>query len=310
MLRLVRSMELSESDLIYPIFIREDGKKYAIESMKGQEYFGLEEAVEKCEEVYELGLPAVMVFGVITGKDDEASVALQKDGFHSQIFRRLKSAFGEKLVLISNVCLCDFTREEYCVYSEKGKVLNEKTANMLAKISVVHAQAGADIVAPAAMADGQVRHIRSALDEAGFDDIGVMSYIKTNSCMFQPFYKIMSQSKTPRTGIDASKFRVDVINERMFLQKADLEINDGVDIIIVKPGLPNLDLMLRLKQTYPTLSIAAYQVSGEYAMIEEAAEKGLLNKEAALMETLQSMKRAGADMIFSYHSVDAAKLLK
>jgi porphobilinogen synthase len=273
-------------------------------------YLSLHEAVKACEKTVDLGVPGVMVFGVIKAKDADASVALEKDGFHSQIFKRLKREFGDNLVLISNVCLCDFTKDEYCVYTEKGKVLNEKTAQMLGRIAVVHAEAGADVIAPAAMADGQVRCIRESLDKGGFDDVAVMSYLKTNSCLFSPFYRVMTQSKTPRVGIDTSKFRVDPVNAKMFMQKADLDIREGADIVIVKPALPNLDLMLRIKQQYPTVPIAAYQVSGEYAMIECPAEKGLLDKEAVMMETLNSIKRAGADMILTYHALQAAKLLK
>jgi porphobilinogen synthase len=310
MIRLVRPFELSTSDLIYPIFVREDGKKFEISSMKGQEYLSLDDAVKTCEKTIDLGIPGVMIFGVVKTKDADASVALQKDSFHSQIFKRLKNEFGDNLVLISNICLCDFTKNEFCVYTEKGKVLNEKTAEMLGKIAAVHADAGADVIAPAAMADGQVRHIRAALDKGGFDDVAVMTYIKTNSCLFNPFYQTMTQSKKPREGVDPSKFRIDPINDKMFMQKVDLDISEGADIVIVKPALPNLDLILRIKQQYPTVPIAAYQVSGEYAMIEAAAEKGLLNKETVLLESLNSMKRAGADMILTYHALQAAALLK
>ena len=310
MLRLVRPIELSTSDLIYPIFVREDGKKFEIPSMVGQEYLALNDSVKICEKVIGLGIPAVMIFGVIGGKDENASVALQKEGFHAQIFRRLKKEFGDGLVLISNICLCDFTHDEYCVYSKNGRVLNEKTAKMLAQIALVHAEAGADVIAPAAMADGQVHHIRSALDKEGFEEVAIMSYLKTNSCLFQPFYKTMSQAGTPRTGLDAGKFRIDPLNEKMFLQKADLDIKEGADIVIVKPALPNLDLILRVKQMYPTTPIAAYQVSGEYAMIKVAAEKGLLNEEASIMETLQSIKRAGADMILTYYAMQGAQMLE
>ena len=251
-----------------------------------------------------------MVFGVLTKKDNDGSIALEKNSFHQQVFRNLKSKFGDKLVLISNVCLCDYTKGELCVYTEGTKVLNKKTAEMLGKISVVHAEAGADIIAPAAMADGQVKHIRSALDNAGFDDIAIMSYVKTDSCLFQPFFETMTSPKAHRAHVDSSKFRTDIINEKMFMQKVDLDIAEGADIIIVKPGLPNLDLLLRVKQQYPMIPTAAYQVSGEYAMIKSAAQACLLNEGLALMETLCSIKRAGADMIITYYALQAAELLK
>ena len=310
MIRLVRSIELSTSDLVYPIFVREDESKFEIPSLKGQYYLGLEDSVLKCKEAKDLGIPGVLIFGVIRGKDTDASVALQAGGFHAKIFQRLKNEFKDDLVLISNVCLCDYTHDEYCVYTDKGRVLNEKTAKMLAKIAVVHAEAGADVIAPAAMADGQVREIRRALDENGFDNVVIMSYLKTNSCLFQPFYQTMSQSEVPRIGVDSSKFRIDINNDKMFMQKAAAEISDGADIIIVKPAINNLDLILRARQQYPSIPIAAYQVSGEYSMIKAAAEKKLIDEETAIMESLNSIKRAGADMILTYNAVQAAMLLK
>ena len=309
MIRLVRPVELTPNDLIYPIFVREDGKKYEIRSMKGQNYLSLDDAVGICSKTVKLGIPAVMVYGVLKQKDADASIALQKNNFHSKIFRRLKKEFGEDLVLISNICLCDYTAEEYCVYSENGKILNEKTAEMLAKIGAVHAEAGADVIAPAAMCDGQVAHIRAALDEKGLEDVAVMSYVKTDSCLFEPYFEAMTLSKTPRRGVDSSKFRTDIINEKMYMQKVELEVSEGADMVIVKPALTNLDLMAKVKERYPTLPIAAYQVSGEYAMIKLLAKSTPVNEKVLFMETLSSIKRAGADMILTYYAMDAARLL-
>lgn len=310
MIRMVRPIELTISDLIYPIFVREDGKRSEIPSIKGQKYLSLEDAVKVCRKTVEFVIPAVMVFGVLREKDAEGSIALRRDGFHAKVFRRLKKEMGDDLVLISNVCLCDYTTDEFCVYTEKGKVLNEKTAEMLGNIAVVHAEAGADVVAPAAMADGQVRHIRLALDREGFDDVAVMTYVKTDSCLFQPFFEAMTLSKAPRVGVDSSKFRTDIINEKMFMQKVDVDISEGADIVIVKPALTNLDLILRVKQRYPTIPIAAFQVSGEYAMIKLLSEYGHVDENALLLETLNSIKRAGADTILTYHALQAALLLK
>lgn len=310
MIRLVRPQELTTSDLIYPIFIREDGRSFEIPSMKGQYYLSLADAVKTCRQAVRFGIPAVMIFGVLKKKDADGSIALRKNGFHGKVFRKVKKEFGDDLVLISNVCLCDYTAEEFCVYSEKGKVLNEKTAEMLGKIALVHAEAGADIVAPAAMCDGQIRQIRSALDKKGFDDVSVMTYVKTDSCLFQPFFETMTLSTAPRTGVDSSKFRTDTINEKMFMQKVDLDISEGADFVIVKPALTNLDHILRIKQKHPTIPIAAYQVSGEYATIKLLHEHAHVNEKVLLMETLNSIKRAGADMILTYHGLEAAKLLK
>jgi len=309
MIRLVRPVELTTSDLIYPIFVREDGKNFEIPSMKGQRYVSLDDAVKVCKEAVDIGIPAVMVFGVLKEKDADGSIALRKGGFHSRIFKRLKKDLGDDLVLISNVCLCDYTSAEYCVYSEKGKVLNEKSAEMLAKIGTVHAEAGADVIAPAAMCDGQVKHIRARLDESGFEDVAVMTYVKTDSCLFEPYFEAMTLSKEPRKGIDSSKFRTDILNEKMYLQKVDLDVSEGADMVIVKPALTNLDLIAKVKERYPTIPIAAYQVSGEYAMAKLLADHTPVQEKTIFMETLSSIKRAGADMILTYYAANAAKHL-
>ena len=310
MIRMVRPNELVAHNLIYPIFVREDGGKFEIPSLKKQRYYALEDCANVCREALDLGIPAVMVFGVVKKKDADGSVALQKNSFHPRIFKELKREFGDDLVLISNVCLCDYTAEGICVYTDKGKVLNEKTAKMLGKISVAHAEAGADVIAPAGMVDGQVSHIRMALDQAGLDDVSIMSYIKTDSCLFEPFFHAMSTSKAPRKGVDSSKFRTDIINEKMFMAKVDLDVSEGADFIIVKPALTNLDLIRLTKERYPNIPIAAYQVSGEYIMIKASSEEGHLREKPLLMETLCSIKRAGADMILTYYALEVARFLE
>ncbi len=310
MIRLVRPNELVAHNLIYPIFVREDGKKLEIPSLKEQRYYSLDDCAGVCKEAVDFGIPAVMVFGVLRKKDSDGSIALQKNGFHAKIFKRLKKELGDDLVLISNLCLCDYTVDGICVYSENGKVLNEKNAEMLGRISVVHAEAGADVIAPAGMVDGQVHHIRCALDHSGLDDVSVMSYVKTDSCLFEPFFHAMSSSKTPRVGVDSSKFRTDIINEKMFMAKVDLDISEGADFVIVKPALTNLDLIRLTKERYPDIPIAAYQVSGEYAMIKTPCAEGFLKEKPLLMETLYSIKRAGADMILTYYALEVAKHLK
>jgi len=306
---MVRPIELTKDNLIYPIFIREDGMSNEIPSMKGQHYLSLEGSVDICRKTVELGVPAVMIFTILERRNDDGTVALEHDNFNLEVFRRLKKAVSDDLVLISNVCLCTYTTDEACVYSKGGKVLNEETSVMLGKIAVVHAQAGADVIAPAAMVDGQVKHIREALDNEGFDDIPIMSYIKADSCLFQPYFKAMSSSIKPRVGVDSSKFRTDIINTGMFLKKIDLDAGEGADILIIKPALTNLDIISLTKQKYPTVSVAAYQVSGEYAMMKAAAEKGYLDGNAIMLETLNSIKRAGADMILTYDALNVASLL-
>jgi porphobilinogen synthase len=310
MIRMVRPNELVAHNLIFPIFVREDGKKFEIPSLKKQRYYSLADCPETCKEAVDLGIPAVMIFGIIKKKDVDGSVGVQKDSFHSKIFKKLKREFGDDLVLISNLCLCDYRSDGACSYTDKSRVLNEKTAKMLGKISVIHAEAGADVIAPAGMVDGQVTQIRSALDEAALDDVSIMSYIKTDSCLFEPFFHTMSASKAPREGIDSSKFRTDIINEKMFMAKVDLDVSEGADFIIVKPALTNLDLIRLAKHRYLNLPIAAYQVSGEYMMIKAASEKGYLKEKSLLIETLSSIKRAGADMILTYYALEMARYLR
>jgi porphobilinogen synthase len=310
MIRLLRPNEIVAHNLIYPIFVREDGRKLEIPSLKKQRYYSLGDCDDVCREAVELGIPAVMVFGIVKKKDANGTIAVQKNSFHPKIFKKLKREYGDDLVLISNLCLCDYTLDGSCVYTDKGRVLNEKTAEMLGKISVVHAEAGADVIAPAGMVDGQVSHIRTALDGAGFDDVSIMSYIKTDSCLFEPFFHAMSASSTPREGIDSSKFRTDIINQKMFMAKVDLDIDEEADMIIVKPALTNLDLISMTRDRYPNVPIAAYQVSGEYAMIKAPSERGYLKEKSLIMETLSSIKRAGADMILTYYALEVAKSLK
>lgn len=309
-IRLVRPMELAPNDFVYPIFLREDGKRHEIPSMKGQKYLSLKDAAEVCHRTAELGIPAVMIFAVLNKRNKDGTVGLREGNFNSEIFRHLKKELDDQLVLISNVCMCTYTTEEYCVYSERGKVLHDKTAKMLAKISVAHAEAGADMIAPSAMADGQVKEIRNALDDNGFDDIPIMSYIKSNSLLFQPFFEAVTTSKTPRTGVDSSKFRADYINTKMFLQKLKLDIGEGADIVIIKPAITNLDIIKLAAETFPETSISAFQVSGEYAFIKSLSKNYKLDENKLLMEMLYSIKRAGADSILTYHALQAAEFLR
>jgi porphobilinogen synthase len=310
MIRMARPFDLSPSDLIYPIFVREDGKTSGIPSIEGERYFSLKDCTKAGKEAIKLGIPALMVFSILKRRNPDGSVALRKDNFDIKVFKRLKNEFKDDLVIISNVCLCTYTSSETCVYSEQGKVLNEKTAEMLGKISVAHAKAGADVVAPSAMVDGQVRHIRKALDEFEFDDIPIMSYIKSDTLLFKPFFRAISSSRKPRVGVDSSKFRTDPINEKMFLQKISLDINEGADMVIIKPAITNLDVIRMTAEMFPEIPIAAYQVSGEYAMIKSLSQQYGLSENGLLFEMLYSIKRAGASTILSYHAVQAANFLK
>jgi porphobilinogen synthase len=310
MIRMVRPLGLTPSELIYPIFVREDGKNLEIPSLKGQHYLSIKDTVKVCEHCIELGIPAVMIFAILERKDKDGLCALEKNNFNLKVFRTLKKELKDDIVLISNVCLCTYTNDEYCVYTDrKGKVLHEKSAIMLGKISRTHAEAGADVIAPAAMVDGQVKHIRESLDDAGYDDIPIMSYIKSDSCLFEPYFKAMSTRKKPRVGIDTSKFRCDPLNARMFMQKLDLDIREGADIVIIKPAITNLDIISLTRQMFPSIPVAAYQVSGEYAMMHSAIRAGYLKYEKVILETLKSIRRAGADMILTYDATNICEYL-
>jgi len=306
---MVKPFDLSPSDFIYPIFVREDGKAKVIPSMEGQKYLSLKNCAQACKEVVDLGIPAVMIFSILKRRNTDGSVALRKDNFDIKVFKKLKKEFQDELALISNICLCTYTSSESCVYSEKGKVLNEKTAEMLGKISVAHAHAGADVVAPSAMIDGQVRHIRAALDEHGFDDVPIMSYIKSDTVLFKPFFKAISTSKAPRAGIDSSKFRTDPINAEMFVQKLSVDIGEGADMVIIKPAITNLDIIRLTKEMFPQIPVAAFQVSGEYAMIKLLSQNFSLNENELLLEMLHSIKRAKANTILTYYALQAARFL-
>ena len=310
LIKLARDTNLSVDDLILPIFIREDNQTIEIPAMHGQHYLSLDSAIDKCKEAYQLGIPGIMVFNVLKDRDDDASIALKKSNFEEKVFKRLKDEVGDKLTVISNVCLCTYTKDEYCFYSSDGKILNQKTAEMLGKISVLHANAGADVIAPAAMVDGQVKSIRESLNDNGHDNVPIMTYIKTNSSLFDPFYNAMSDSTCSRNDVAPSMTRIDALSEKMFLQKLNSEIEEGADIVIIKPALPNLDLIRLAKETHPEVYLSTYQVSGEYVMIKSTSESGQLIESKVVMETLSSMKRAGADMILTYFALDVAKMLR
>jgi len=307
---MVRPFDLSPSDFIYPIFVREDGKTTSIPSVEGERYYSLKDCIEAGKKAIELGIPSVMVFSILKKRNVNGSVALRKDNFDIKVFKRLDDEFGDKLVVISNICLCTYTTNEICVYSKDGKVLNEETAEMLGKISVAHAEAGADVVAPSAMIDGQVRHIREALDKRGLDDVPIMSYVKSDSLLFKPYFQAISTSKKPRAGIDSSKFRTDPINEGMFLQKISLDIEEGADMVIIKPAITNLDIIRLTAETFPETPIAAYQVSGEYAMIKSLSQRYSIEENDLLFEMLYSIKRAGANTVLTYYARQIASFLK
>jgi len=303
---LVRETHLTVNDLIYPLFICE-GKnvKQEIRSMPEVYRFSIDKALEEIKEATQLGIKAVLLFGIPDKKDEVGTSAYIEKGIIQKAVRAIKDNFPE-LIVITDVCLCEYTSHGHCGIIKNGEVDNDLTLEVLAKIAVSHAKAGADIVAPSDMMDGRVERIRSALDEAGFSHVAIMSYaVKYCSAFYGPFRE--AAESAPKFG-DRRSYQMDPANSREALREASLDIEEGADIIMVKPAMPYLDIikMLRNEFNYP---IAAYQVSGEYAMIKAASKLGWLDEEKILWESLISIKRAGADLIITYFAKKIAEKL-
>ncbi len=304
---LVRETELSVSHLVQPYFVRPGRNiRKPIKSMPGQFQFSIDQLVREAEQAYRLGVPAVILFGLPERKDEKASGAYAANGIVPQAVRALKKAVPELLV-ITDVCLCEYTSHGHCGVVRDGKVLNDPTLTLLAKSAVAHANAGADIIAPSDMMDGRVAAIRAALDKAGHTDTPIMSYAaKFASAFYGPFRE--AAESPPQFG-DRKTYQMDFANANEALREVALDIAEGADIVMVKPGLPYLDLVWRVKEKfgYP---VAVYNVSGEYAMLKAAAGNGWLDEKQAVLEMLTGFRRAGADIILTYWATTAAQWLK
>ncbi len=304
---LVRETHLHVEDLIYPLFICE-GKniKEEIKSMPDTYRFSIDKAIEDIKEAVDLGIKAVLLFGIPDEKDEVGTSAYAKDGIIQRAVKKIKDEFPE-LVVITDVCLCEYTSHGHCGIIKKGEVDNDLTLEQLAKVAVSHAKAGADIVAPSDMMDGRVGRIREALDEAGFSHVAIMSYaVKYCSSFYGPFRE--AADSAPKFG-DRRSYQMDPANSREAIREAYLDMEEGADILMVKPAMPYLDIvkMLRTEFNHP---IAAYQVSGEYAMIKAAAKLGYLDEERVVWESLICIKRAGADLIITYFAKKVAELIQ
>ncbi len=303
--RLVRETHLSVDNLVYPLFITE-GKTEAISSMPGQSRWALKDIGKQAKEVAALGIPAVLLFGIPDKKDEVGSGAYAENGVVQQAVRKIKAAAPELLV-IGDVCLCEYTSHGHCgLLSAAGEVLNDETLELLARTAVSQAQAGADIIAPSDMMDGRVGVIREALDEAGFAQTAIMSYAaKYASAFYGPFRE--AAESTPAFG-DRRGYQMDPANGREALREVELDLAEGADIILVKPALSYLDVISQVRQICP-VPVAAYNVSGEYAMVKAAAQNGWIDEKAVVLEILTAIKRAGADIIITYHAPDVAQWL-
>lgn len=305
--RLVCETRLSAEQLVLPLFVRSGRKlRLPIQSMPGVCQLSPDELVREAAQAHELGVPAVLLFGIPDRKDAQASGAYAKNGIVQQAVRRLKKELPSLLV-ITDVCLCEYMEHGHCGTVQGGRILNDPTLKLLARTAVSHADAGADLVAPSDMMDGRVRAIRAALDRAGHAETPIMSYAaKFASAFYGPFRE--AAESTPKFG-DRRSYQMDAANAGEALREVALDIQEGADIVMVKPALAYLDLIYRVKKEfgYPT---AAYAVSAEFSMIKAAAANGWIDEQAVTLESLLAMRRAGADILITYAAADVARWLK
>ena len=305
--RMIRETKLSVDNFVYPLFATfgKDVKK-PISSMPGNFQMSVDHLVIEVQKAKDLGIPAVLLFGIPEKKDEVASGAFMKDGIVQQAVRRIKDKVPD-VIVITDVCLCEYTSHGHCGMIEKGEVDNDASLEVIAETAVSHAKAGADMVAPSAMMDGQVGAIRDALDEGGFENLPIMAYsAKYASCFYDPFRE--AAESAPQFG-DRKAYQMDPANGDEAIREISLDVEEGADIIMVKPALPYLDIIRRAREEFD-LPIAAYNVSGEFSMIKAAAKLGWMDGEKAMMEALTSIKRAGADIIITYFATEAAKILR
>ncbi|MEI2342545.1 porphobilinogen synthase [Priestia megaterium] len=303
---IVRETHLYREDLIYPFFVVEGGEeRKPIKSMPGIEQIPLDLLNDEMSEIVELGIKAVIVFGIPLEKDEIGSGAYHDHGIVQNAIRQIKEKFPE-LIVIADTCMCEFTSHGHCGVVQGEKVLNDPSLDLLAKTAISQAQAGADIIAPSNMMDGFVKAIRMGLDSAGFENIPIMSYaVKYSSAFYQPFREAAESS--PEFG-DRKTYQMDPANRLEALREAESDVSEGADFIIVKPALSYLDIIRDVKNRFK-LPIVTYNVGGEYAMVKAAAINGWIDEKQTVLEVLISMKRAGSDLIITYHAKDVARWL-
>lgn len=309
--RMVSENTLSTADLIYPLFaVPGEGVAQEVKSMPGVYQLSVDKIVAEAKEVYELGIPAIILFGIPDSKDNEATGAWHDCGIVQKAATAVKSAIPD-LIVIADTCLCEYTSHGHCGYLQTGdltgRVLNDPTLELLQKTAISQAQAGVDIIAPSGMMDGFVQAIRQGLDGAGFTEIPILSYAaKYASAYYGPFRD--AAESTPQFG-DRRTYQMDPANSREAIKEIELDIAEGADMLMVKPALAYMDVIWQVKQA-SNLPVAAYNVSGEYSMVKAAALNDWIDERKVVLETLLSFKRAGADLILTYHAKDAARWLQ
>lgn len=302
--RLVRETWVRPSDLIYPMFVTEEAESREIASMPGIWRYTIDDLCRKVEEAIRAGLEAVMLFGIPLEKDEVGSQAYQPTSIVPRAVRALRKNFGDSLLIVPDVCLCEYTSHGHCGVVKEGEVQNDATLELLARAAVCYAEAGADIVAPSDMMDGRVAAIREALDANGFTQIGIMAYsAKYASGFYGPFRE--AAGSAPQFG-DRRSYQMDPPNLREAMREIALDIREGADIVMVKPGLAYLDVLRAARQRFE-VPLAVYNVSGEYSLVKAAAMNGWVDEERIVEEILTAFKRAGADIILTYHALDYAR---
>jgi porphobilinogen synthase len=304
---LVREHDLSRRDLVAPLFVKEGiAEPAAIASMPGHVQHTLESLRKEAAELAGLGIPALLLFGIPSTKDAEGTQAWAPDGIIQRALRALRADLGDDVALIADLCLCEYTDHGHCGIVDRGRVANDATLERYRRIAVAQAEAGATLIAPSGMMDGQVGAIRAALDEAGFADTPIMAYAaKYASGLYGPFRE--AAEGAPRFG-DRTGYQMDPANADEALREVALDLAEGADVVMVKPALAYLDVLWRVKQTFG-MPTAAYHVSGEYAMVKAAAERGWVDGERVMLEVLTGIRRAGADLVVTYFAREAAGLL-
>jgi porphobilinogen synthase len=305
---MVRETELTPAHLVSPMFVQlGEGGRTPIEAMPGVERLSISQAVEEAGEVHGLGIPAVLVFGLPAEKDEQGSGAYDDEGVVQLAVRALKEAHPD-LVVITDVCLCGYTSHGHCgVVTDDGTVDNDLTLELLARTAISHARVGADAVAPSDMMDGRVGALRAQLDADGFKDLPIVAYsAKFASAFYGPFRE--AADSAPAFG-DRRSYQMDPANAEEAVREALLDVSEGADVVMVKPALPYLDVIRRVKEA-TRVPVAAYNVSGEYAMIKAAGEAGYVDERAVVLEALTAIRRAGADIVITYHAKDAARWLR
>jgi porphobilinogen synthase len=304
---MVRETSLRIDDFVYPLFaVHGRGVREPIASMPGQFRLSIDELLKECKDAASMGLPAVLLFGLPRDKDPRGTEAYAEDGIIQQAVRAVKDTIPDLLV-ITDVCLCEYTSHGHCGVVEDGRIKNDPTLELIARTAVSHAEAGADLIAPSDMMDGRVAAIREGLDESGFPETPIMAYsAKYASAFYGPFRE--AADSTPQFG-DRRSYQMDPANVMEAMREVALDVDEGADIVMVKPALPYLDVIARVKGEFG-LPVAAYSVSGEYAMLKAAGQLGWLDEDRAVLEALTGIRRAGADIIITYFAKDAARLIE